>query len=71
MLVENNVFELTNDPLIAKNGYAVARGNDFGAGVNEAPLGTFDQAPYSYNLLPTDTVKAYAIANAGPILTGI
>lgn len=71
MLVENNVFELTNDPLIAKNGYAVARGNDFGVGANEAPEGTFTTAPYTYNLLATSTVKAYAVANAGAILTGI
>lgn len=69
MLIENNVWELTNDPLIAKNGYAVARGNDFGVGENEAPVGTFTTAPYTYNLLATNTVKAYVIANAGAKLT--
>lgn len=69
VLVENNVFELTNDPLIAKNGFAVARGNDFGVGQNEAPLGTFTTAPYTYNLLETSTVKSYVLNNAGTNLS--
>lgn len=71
MLVENCVFELTNDCIITKDGYAVARGNDYGQGTNEAPAGTFTTAPYAYNLMATSVVKSYCQSNAGAILTGI
>jgi pectate lyase len=71
MLVENSVFELTNDCIITKDGYAVARGNDYGQGTNEAPAGTFTTAPYTYNLLETSSVKAYCQSNSGVILSGI
>ncbi|KAI5847513.1 putative pectate lyase [Tricharina praecox] len=70
LLVQNNVFEDTSDPLYSTDdGYAVATGNDFGIGANEALAGTLTTVPYSYSLGSTSTTKAYVIANAGNSLT--
>ncbi|KAH8826454.1 polysaccharide lyase family 1 protein [Flagelloscypha sp. PMI_526] len=71
LLVENNVWSGGSDPLYSTDtGYAVARGNDFGdAGTNEAPVGTFTTAPYTYTLLAASAVKATVTAGAGQTLT--
>ncbi|KAF1928721.1 polysaccharide lyase family 1 protein, partial [Didymella exigua CBS 183.55] len=46
LLTESCAFENTNDDIIAKNGYAVVRDVDLGAGTNEAPAGTLTSVPY-------------------------
>ncbi|KAF8242009.1 pectin lyase-like protein [Wilcoxina mikolae CBS 423.85] len=52
VLVENNTWNNTKKPLysIDNTGKAVANGNDFGNGHNEAPLGTLTSVPYTYTL---------------------
>jgi len=70
LLVENNVFSGCKKPLYSTDGgYAVARGNDFGGGTNEAPNGNFNTAPYSYSLKAASAVKADVQANAGQKLS--
>ncbi|KAF8650623.1 hypothetical protein AX16_005158 [Volvariella volvacea WC 439] len=70
LLVENNVFVNTKAPLYStSSGYAVARGNDFGGGVNEAPVGTFTSAPYGYGLTATSSVRSTVTSQAGQTLT--
>ncbi|CCO33989.1 hypothetical protein BN14_08080 [Rhizoctonia solani AG-1 IB] len=68
LLVENNVWEGVKKPLYATdNGFAVARGNDFGGASNTAPAGTFSKAPYTYTLLDAGKVKS-AVSSAGATL---
>ncbi|KAF8890425.1 polysaccharide lyase family 1 protein, partial [Infundibulicybe gibba] len=70
LLVENNVWTGTNQPLYSTDGgFAVATGNDFGGAANEAPVGTFTKAPYSYTLLATGSVRSSVVANAGQTLS--
>ncbi|KAL0948891.1 hypothetical protein HGRIS_009007 [Hohenbuehelia grisea] len=70
LLVENNVWTGTTKPLYETDeGFAVARGNDFGGAANAAPVGTFTQAPYSYTLLPVASVRASVVAGAGATLS--
>ncbi|KAL0569390.1 hypothetical protein V5O48_012568, partial [Marasmius crinis-equi] len=70
VLVENNVWSGSDKDLYdTDGGFAVARGNDFGGGSDEAPEGTFTTAPYSYTLLPVANVKASVTASAGQTLT--
>lgn len=70
LLVENNVWTGTNQPLYSTDGgFAVATGNDFGGATNTAPTGTFTKAPYSYSLLATSAVRSSVVANAGQTLT--
>jgi pectate lyase len=63
VLVENNVFHkvyrpLSTDMYSVKDGYAVHRGNDFGgAAISVTQIGTFTQAPYTYWIDPTTSVK--------------
>ncbi|QRW19895.1 pectate lyase [Rhizoctonia solani] len=69
LLVENNVWEGVKKPLYATdNGFAVARGNDFGGASNSAPTGTFSKAPYSYTLLDAGKVKSTVSSSAGATL---
>lgn len=59
----------TDKPLYdTDEGFAVARGNDFGGASNTAPVGTFTQAPYSYTLLPVGSVRSSVTASAGQTL---
>lgn len=71
LLVENNVWSAgTTKPLYStSSGYAVARGNDFGGGSNTAPTGTFTQAPYSYNLIATASVRSTVVGQTGATLS--
>ncbi|THU84280.1 pectate lyase [Dendrothele bispora CBS 962.96] len=69
LLVENNVWTGTDKPLYETDeGFAVARGNDFGGAENTAPEGDFTTAPYDYDLMDTDDVRAFVEANAGQTL---
>ncbi|KDN46936.1 hypothetical protein RSAG8_04013, partial [Rhizoctonia solani AG-8 WAC10335] len=69
LLVENNVWEGVKKPLYATdNGFAVARGNDFGGASNSAPTGTFTKAPYSYTLLEAGKVKS-SVSSVGATLS--
>ncbi|CUA75264.1 putative pectate lyase A [Rhizoctonia solani] len=69
LLVENNVWEGVKKPLYATdNGFAVARGNDFGGASNSAPAGTFSKAPYDYTLLDAGKVKS-SVSSAGATLS--
>nr|ADV30324.1 pectate lyase [Leucoagaricus gongylophorus] len=69
LLVENNVWTGTDKPLYdTDEGFAVARGNDFGGASSTAPVGNFVQAPYSYTLLPVDSVRSSVTASAGQTL---
>jgi len=66
LLVENNVFVNTTHPLYAtNNGYAVAKGNDFGGAKNEAPTGSLTSVPYDYSLSSTSSVKSGVPSGAG------
>ncbi|KAG8739523.1 hypothetical protein FRC11_000664, partial [Ceratobasidium sp. 423] len=68
LLVEN-VWEGVKKPLYATDeGFAVARGNDFGGASNAAPTGTFTKAPYSYSLLDASKVKSTVSSSAGATL---
>lgn len=70
LLVENNVFVGSKKPLYSTDaGFAVAAGNDFGAGANTAPAGTLKKAPYTYTLLKAAAVKAAVVGSAGATLT--
>ncbi|KAL0948890.1 hypothetical protein HGRIS_009006 [Hohenbuehelia grisea] len=71
LLVENNVWTGTvKKPLYSTDeGFAVARGNDFGGGSNAAPAGSFSSAPYSYSLLPVGSVASSVKASAGATLS--
>jgi pectate lyase len=61
-------FRGVKKPLYATdNGFAVARGNDFGGASNTAPAGTFSKAPYSYTLLDASQVKS-SVSSAGATL---
>ncbi|KAF8645788.1 hypothetical protein AX16_007582 [Volvariella volvacea WC 439] len=69
LLVENNVFSNTKKPIFSTGeGFAVARGNDFGSGSNQAPEGTFTTAPYPYDLIATDSVRSQVVGQAGQTL---
>ncbi|KAG9219643.1 hypothetical protein CCMSSC00406_0006035 [Pleurotus cornucopiae] len=69
LLVENNVWTGTNKPLYATDeGFAVARGNDFGGASNTAPVGSFTTAPYSYSLVAAGSVRS-ATSSAGATLS--
>lgn len=71
LLVENNVWSSGNKkPLYSTDeGFAVAKGNDFGGGPNSAPTGNFNSAPYSYSLLATSSVKSSVTSGAGQTLS--
>ncbi|KAK7047380.1 hypothetical protein VNI00_006611 [Paramarasmius palmivorus] len=70
LLVENNVWVSPKKPLYSTGeGYAVARGNDFGGGENTAPAGSFSSAPYSYGLLDTSQVVSSVTSQAGATLS--
>ncbi|KAK7458739.1 hypothetical protein VKT23_009739 [Stygiomarasmius scandens] len=74
LLVENNVWTgksliISTFPLYETDeGFAVARGNDFGGAENTAPEGDFTDAPYDYDLLDAADVRAFVEANAGQTL---
>lgn len=68
LLVENNVWTnpAKQKPLYSTDGgFAVARGNDFGGGANEAPVGNFNSPPYSYSLQSTTTTRNNVPNTAG------
>ena len=71
MLVENNVFRNVPTPITTtgdstQDGYANARGNDYGGGTpNITQVGTFTQAPYSYTLDPASSVISEVSAYSG------
>ncbi|KAK7448805.1 hypothetical protein VKT23_013535 [Stygiomarasmius scandens] len=70
LLVENNVWTGTDKPLYETDeGFAVARGNDFGGAENQAPVGTFTTAPYSYSLISTSSVRSSVTPIAGQTLS--
>lgn len=71
LLVENNVWSTgTTKPLYSTDGgYAVARGNDFGGGLNTAPTGTLTTMPYTYSLTATTSVRAAVVGVAGATLS--
>ncbi|KAF5371473.1 hypothetical protein D9615_009602 [Tricholomella constricta] len=81
LLVENNVWSEfliprrdgimigAKKPLYSTDGgFAVARGNDFGGAANTAPAGTFTQAPYSYTLIATSSVRSAVVSSSGQTL---
>lgn len=69
LLVENNVWTGTDKPLYSTDeGFAVAKGNDFGGAENTAPEGTFTSPPYSYSLIGTSSVRSSVVGNAGATL---
>jgi pectate lyase len=70
LLVESNVWTGTDKPLYSTDeGYAVARGNDFGGASNTAPTGTLTTVPYSYSTIVASAVKATVTASAGATLS--
>ncbi|ETW78398.1 polysaccharide lyase family 1 protein [Heterobasidion irregulare TC 32-1] len=71
LLVENNVWTSDNkNPLYSTDeGYAVARGNNFGGLSNTAPTGTFTTAPYSYSLISASSVASTVKGSAGATLS--
>ena len=70
VLVENNVFSNTPNPLYSTDGgYAVARGNDFGGATNAAPDGSLTELPYIYSLTSTSSVKSAVVSGAGANLS--
>ncbi|KAJ8518905.1 hypothetical protein ONZ45_g4073 [Pleurotus djamor] len=70
LLVENNVWTGTKKPLYATDqGFAVARGNDFGGAENTAPVGTFTSPPYSYSLIATGSVRSAVVGTAGATIS--
>jgi pectate lyase len=70
LLVENNVWTGTTKPLYSTDeGFAVARGNDFGGASNTAPTGTLTSVPYSYSLTAVGSVKSTVTASAGATLS--
>ncbi|KKO44524.1 pectate lyase [Arsukibacterium ikkense] len=79
--IENNLFENAKNPIVSfysnNIGYWDTRGNSFSnvtwqenpgsgiiAGPNVQPTAVLN-LPYSFNLLPTNQVKAHVLANAG------
>jgi pectate lyase len=69
LLVENNVWVGAIQALYTVDeGYAVARGNDYGGSNNTAPAGNLTSVPYSYSLIPTDSVVSQITAGAGTTL---
>ncbi|KAJ3757207.1 pectate lyase B [Lentinula raphanica] len=69
LLVENNVWTGTDKPLYdTDDGFAVARGNDFGGATNTAPVGNFTTAPYAYTLIATADVRDAVVPSAGQTL---
>ncbi|KAF9040837.1 pectate lyase [Panaeolus papilionaceus] len=70
VLVENNVFSGVSKPLYSTdNGYAVARGNDFGGKSNTAPAGDLNSVPYGYGLVAAVSVRS-SVSGAGATLSG-
>jgi len=70
LLVENNVWTGTNKPLYeTDDGFAVARGNDFGGASNTAPVGTLTSVPYKYTLIATSSVRSSVVSSSGATLT--
>lgn len=70
LLVENNVFVSTKKALFSTDGgFAVARGNDFGGAVNDAPVGTLTSVPYKYTLSSLDSVRSGVPSGAGANLS--
>jgi len=66
LLVENNVWTGTNKPLYSTTeGYALARGNDFGGASNVALVGTFTTPPYTYSLTAVGSVRALVVSSTG------
>lgn len=69
-LVENNIFIGADKPVFSTdNGYAVARGNDFGGASDSAPAGTFTNPPYNYTLSTLADVKSQVPTGAGANLS--
>ncbi|KAL0264236.1 hypothetical protein SLS55_000183 [Diplodia seriata] len=75
VLVENNVFDNVVQALVSvdskEDGYAVARGNDWGTSTNEAPEGTLTEMPYTYTAVEASAVKAAVVGVAGNTLSGL
>lgn len=70
VLVQSNVFVGSSKPLYSTDdGYAVATGNDFGSGSNQAEAGTLTSVPYSYSLLGSANVKSAVVGTAGQTLS--
>ncbi|KAF9257442.1 pectate lyase [Marasmius fiardii PR-910] len=70
LLVENNVWVASKNPLYSTDGgFAVARGNNFGGVINTAPVGNFNSPPYSYILIAPGNVKVAVTATAGQTLS--
>ncbi|KAH6669545.1 putative pectate lyase A [Halenospora varia] len=70
VLVEANTFVGSKKPLYSTDsGYAVAKGNDFGTGANEALAGTLTSVPYSYTTVAASAVKAAVVGSAGNTLS--
>ena len=69
LLVEGNVWSGGSDPLYATDeGFAVAKGNDFGDSENTAPEGTLSSVDYEYTLLDTTEVASSVQSSAGQTL---
>lgn len=70
MLVESNVFEGSKKPIYSTDkGFAVAVGNDFGEGGNEALEGTLAGVSYAYEAVASGSVKAAVVGTAGNTLS--
>ncbi|KAF5337817.1 hypothetical protein D9758_015714 [Tetrapyrgos nigripes] len=70
LLVENNVWTGTDKPLYdTDEGFAVARGNDFGGASNTAPVGNFTTAPYAYSLIAVANVRSQVVSQVGQTLS--
>lgn len=69
LLVENNVFVSSKKALYSTDeGFAVAKGNDFGDSENTAPEGTLTSVDYEYTLLDTTEVASSVQSSAGQTL---
>ncbi|PPQ70226.1 hypothetical protein CVT24_013084 [Panaeolus cyanescens] len=69
LLVENNVFSNCKKAIFSTDeGFAVARGNEFGGATNTAPAGTLTDVPYDYTLVGAANVRS-AVSGAGATLT--
>ncbi|KAL1708602.1 polysaccharide lyase family 1 protein [Schizophyllum commune] len=69
LLVENNVFVSSKKALYSTDeGFAVAKGNDFGDSENTAPEGTLSSVDYQYTLLDTTEVASSVQSSAGQTL---
>lgn len=70
LLVENNIFDGIKKPLYATDdGFAVARGNDFGGVEVEDLGGSLDSVPYTVDLLDASAVKSAVVGTAGVTLS--